>query len=93
MDDVNDLEFEIPDAENQATEKDKKGKIWNPQPDHDKQKYLSDKQGNAFEHQAIICKQIVLIQIYLIFQIDSLIQVLKNSMRLRTRRKIKAIAE
>jgi hypothetical protein len=30
MDDVNDLEFEIPDAENQATEQDKKGKIWNP---------------------------------------------------------------
>ena len=92
MDDVNDLEFEIPDAENQATEQDKKGKIWNPQPDHDKQKYLPDKQGNAFEHQAIICKQMVLIQIYLI-QIDSLIQVLKNSMRLRMRRKIKAIAK
>lgn len=92
MDDVNDLEFEIPDAENKATEQDKKGKIWNPQPDHDKQKYLSDKQGNAFEHQAIICKQMVLIQIYLI-QIDSLIQVLKNSMRLRIRRKIKAIAK
>lgn len=30
MDDVNDLEFEIPDAENKATEQDKKGKIWNP---------------------------------------------------------------
>jgi hypothetical protein len=29
MDDVNDLEFEIPDAD-KATEKDKKGKIWNP---------------------------------------------------------------
>ena len=30
MDDVNDLEFEIPDAANKAAEKDKKGKIWNP---------------------------------------------------------------
>lgn len=41
MDDVNDLEFEIPDADQNKNQT--KGKEWNPQPDHENQKYLSDK--------------------------------------------------
>ena len=61
---LDELEFEIPAAEEQTplfsgseqvTMQTSQKTPWNPQPDPTSA-HITDKNGNAFQHQAIICK-------------------------------------
>ena len=51
---LNDMDIPIGGANTEELSDSKKA--WNPQPNLDQSNLNVDKQGNAFEHQAIICE-------------------------------------